>query len=101
MVEEPDRELTTCLAELQYCSSKLDGVLSAVNACVKAGSVRASSCEDLVAVGDILKQYMGEFWEAYNQALRLLHQPSDSEIRTVLEFIERDCQDRPPNAQVL
>ena len=95
MRDEPigkrDPELTASLAELEYCSTKIEGALSAVNACVKSRPADGTTTDDLVAVCDRLKQYVSDFWDAYNDALRLLNRPTEEDILAALLSIERNC----------
>ncbi len=86
-----DPELVTSLAELRYCSTKMEGAVSAVDAYVQALLAGRTGSDELVAVCDRLKQYVTDFWAAYDDALRLLNQPTSEEILSVLRSIERNC----------
>ena len=87
-----DPELAACVADLEHSSTKIKGALSSVNIYARTAPLRAGSADDLVTAGDILRRYFENFWNAYEQALQLLHKPTEKEVLATLEALERDCR---------
>lgn len=84
-----DPELSTCLAKLKQHASRIDAAMTSLHAYVKAVSIGGAGAKSVIAVGDVLKQYVADYWDAYDEAVRLMNGPTPQEVRAVLKAIER------------